>query len=308
MTPKAGLGGGHHASSQHHGDNDIDGSGWCTNFVWLKNGCLTFYDTDKDGKPAALVGFFYLEGSCVRPLQPSSTKTHTQHHSGGSGHGHGKNHGGQDASTVPAHCLQLVGSCGALLLQAKDQGEQLQWVSTLYYAIALCNSADFVQACLQEASRSSVASREEAMAREQKERAIRCMMGGDSNTGAMAAVVMEGLLTKKSIGKTLVPNWKKRYFRLYYYGKLAYYVGDPSSNDGQAKSTEAKGSIQLTWDMQVHVSTSRTNSFQIKSPASNEITLQAPDPATMATWMQAIQKIIDSSVQGSDQSQTRFVV
>jgi hypothetical protein len=29
--------------------------------------------------------------------------------------------------------------------QAKDQGEQLQWVSTLYYAIALCNSADFVQ-------------------------------------------------------------------------------------------------------------------------------------------------------------------
>lgn len=89
------------------------------------------------------------------------------------------------------------------------------------------------------------------MAREAKERAIRCM----ASTEGGAAVVMEGLLTKRSIGKTLVHNWKKRHFRLYYFGKLAYYVAEKDSADSETTDrysrTTAKGSLVLTWDMQV---------------------------------------------------------
>merc|ERR1711924_583785 len=105
--------------------------------------------------------------------------------------------------------------------------------------------------------------------------------------------------TKRSIGKTLVHNWKKRFFKLYYYGKLAYYV--------KQDDNEPKGSLQLTWDMQVRAASHRSNSFQLKS-ASVDATMQASDPQQMAEWMQALQKVIDGSVQGSDQSQTRFVV
>jgi len=128
-----------------------------------------------------------------------------------------------------------------------------------------------------------------------------------------AAVVMEGTLTKRSIGKTLVPNWKKRHFRLYYYGKIAYYVNDASTKAKEGSSEDRfaqatpKGSLVLTWDMQVRAVTSRSNCFAVKSPTI-EVVLQASSPALMAEWMQALQRVIDASVQGSDQSQTRFVV
>lgn len=93
---------------------------------------------DSDLRPSELTGFFYLEGACVRPVHQAYKNAHSDGGGARSTHKY-------DAASLPPHCFQLVGSCGALLLQAKDQGEQLTWASTLYYAVALCNSADFVQ-------------------------------------------------------------------------------------------------------------------------------------------------------------------
>jgi hypothetical protein len=256
------------------------GGKWKRQYSFLESGVMRFFRIE-GASPVELESFFNLEGSCVRPIDKTSPIAHSRD-----------------------HCFVLMGSCGQLVCQCHDNEDRNVWVATLYYAIAMANGATFVEAAVQEdenkrrtvTSEGESETRSDAAAqREHEERAIKCIAAD----GGRPAQVKEGWLNKRSIGNRVMHNWKKRFFRLSYYGKLVYYVGDE-------ESLPSKGSIVMTWDMMLEESAMKKNCIAIKSK-DTEVFLQADSTEEMASWMAALRKVIDISTSSSDYTKTRFV-
>jgi hypothetical protein len=255
------------------------GGKWKRQYSFLESGVMRFFRIEgSSATPVELESFFNLEGSCVRPIPKTAPIAHNRD-----------------------HCFVLMGSCGQLVCQCHDSDDRNTWVATLYYAIAMANGATFVEAAVAEddQKRRTVTSKEESKdtkaQQEHEERAIKCI----ASDGGRPAQVKEGWLNKRSIGNRVMHNWKKRFFRLSFYGKLVYYVSDE-------ESMPSKGSILLTWDMTLEESTLKKHCISIKSKET-EVYLQAESQAEMNIWMAALRKVVDMSTASSDYSKTRFV-
>ena len=95
----------------------------------------------------------------------------------------------------------------------------------------------------------TVASQKESAQTKAQQEQEELMVRSIASEGGKPAQVKEGWLNKRSIGNRVMHNWKKRFFRLSYYGKLVYYIDD-------GENSAAKGSIVLTWDMTLEESDS----------------------------------------------------